>query len=190
MSRHVPRHERWSKLGPNEYRSGSAVVRYDKGAWWALVSYRRRDEAAAADAPAAWQDQSERLGPFTGRSADVGVVLDLMIHDLDLVLALVGAPVRAVEAVGVSVFGRHEDVANARLHFADGCVATLTASRANPMPRRCMHVWAPEGYARVDFAGRRLTLMQPSEDVRRHGLDPSRLEPSRSQAMMLLLPEE
>ena len=49
MSRHVPRHERWSKLGPNEYRSGSTVVRYDKGAWWALVSYRQRDEEASAD---------------------------------------------------------------------------------------------------------------------------------------------
>jgi hypothetical protein len=60
MSRHVPRHERWSKQGPNEYRSGSVVVRYDKGAWWALVSYRRRDEPAAE----VWHEQTERLGPF------------------------------------------------------------------------------------------------------------------------------
>jgi predicted dehydrogenase len=78
----------------------------------------------------------------------------------------------------VSLFGRHEDVANARLHFASGCVATLTASRASPAPQRCMQVWAPEGYARVDFARRRLTLVQPSEDLRRHGLDPGRLEPA------------
>ncbi len=63
MSRHVPRHERWSKHGPNEYRSGGVVVRYDKGAWWALVSYRQREEGEAADA-ALWHDQTERLGPF------------------------------------------------------------------------------------------------------------------------------
>jgi hypothetical protein len=64
MSRHIPRHERWSKLGPNEYRSGGPVVRYDKGAWWALVSYRQRDEHAPPDAPPVWHDQAERLGPF------------------------------------------------------------------------------------------------------------------------------
>jgi predicted dehydrogenase len=120
----------------------------------------------------------ERLGPFTGRSADIGAVLDLMIHDLDLLLALVRAPVRRVEAVGVSVFGRHEDVANARLHFANGCVATVTASRASPAPQRCMHVWAPEGYARADFARRHLTLVQPSQGLRREGLDPRRLGPA------------
>jgi predicted dehydrogenase len=120
----------------------------------------------------------ERLGPFTGRAADVGVVLDLMIHDLDLVLALVRAPVRRVEAIGVSLFGRHEDVANARLHFGNGCIATLNASRASPAPQRCMQVWAPEGYARVDFARRRLLLVQPSAELRRHGLDPDRLDPA------------
>ena len=64
MSRHVPRHERWSKLGPNEYRSGGSAVRYDKGAWWAQVSYRQREGGAGPDAAVVWQDQTERLGPF------------------------------------------------------------------------------------------------------------------------------
>jgi hypothetical protein len=59
MSRHVPRHERWSQLGPNEYRSGSIAVRYDKGAWWALVSYEQREDPAAP-----WRHEDERLGPF------------------------------------------------------------------------------------------------------------------------------
>jgi hypothetical protein len=60
MSRHIPRDERWSKLGPNEYRSGSLAVRYEKGAWWARVSYRQRDEQPSEE----WHEQSERLGPF------------------------------------------------------------------------------------------------------------------------------
>ncbi len=120
----------------------------------------------------------ERLGPYSGRSTDIGAVMDLMIHDLDLVLALVGAPVESVHAVGVTVFGRHEDVANARLVFANGCVANVTASRASVTPKRRMQVWAPEGYAGVDFARRHLTLVQPSAEVRRHGLDPRRLDPA------------
>jgi predicted dehydrogenase len=117
----------------------------------------------------------ERVGPYTGRSTDIGVVLDLMIHDLDLLLALTGAPARDVEAVGVSLFGGHEDVANARLRFADGCIADVTASRASAAPSRRMHVWAPEGYARVDFRQRRLFLAQPSEQMRRRGLGPADL---------------
>jgi predicted dehydrogenase len=120
----------------------------------------------------------ERLGPFTGRSADIGVVLDLMIHDLDLLLTLVQSPVTHVDALGVSLFGKHEDVANARLHFANGCVAELTASRASPAPSRRMQIWASEGYARIDFQKRRLSLVQPSEHLRRHGLDPGRLDPA------------
>jgi predicted dehydrogenase len=122
--------------------------------------------------------ECERLGPFTGRSTDTGVVLDLMIHDLDLLLSLVQAPVRSVEALGVAVFGGHEDIANARLHFANGCVANVTASRASPTPQREMRIWSPEGYASVDFAKRRLTLIQPSEALRRHGLDPAKLDPA------------
>jgi predicted dehydrogenase len=118
----------------------------------------------------------QRLGPFTGRSTDIGVVLDLMIHDLDLLLALVRGPVRHVEALGVSLFGGHEDVANARLHFANGCIADVTASRASPTPQRRMHAWAPEGFARLDFARRTLTFVQPSARLRRHGLDPRRLD--------------
>ncbi|MBV9125945.1 MAG: Gfo/Idh/MocA family oxidoreductase [Planctomycetes bacterium] len=114
--------------------------------------------------------ECQRLGPYSGRSTDIGAVLDLMIHDLDLLLALVQAPVRSVEALGVTLFGRHEDVANARLVFGNGCVANLTASRASAVPVRRMHVWAPEGYAGLDFAQRSLTLVQPSEQLRRHGL--------------------
>jgi predicted dehydrogenase len=113
----------------------------------------------------------ERMGPFSGRSTDIGVVLDLMIHDLDLLLTLVKAPVKEVEALGVSIFGGHEDVANARLTFANGCVATVTASRASPRPLRRMRVWAPEGFVGLDFSKRHLTLVQPSEELRTGNLN-------------------
>ena len=85
---------------------------------------------------------AERLSTFTFRSTDIGVVLDLMIHDLDLILAMVPAPVRSVAAVGVSVFGDHEDVANARIEFEDGTVANVTASRASYTAARKMRIWA------------------------------------------------
>jgi predicted dehydrogenase len=120
--------------------------------------------------------QAERVGPFTGRSTDIGVVLDLMIHDLDLLLNLVKAPVRSVEAIGVSIFGEHEDVANTRLHFVNGCVAEVTASRASPTAARQTHIWAAEGYARVDYGKRQLTLVQPGEQIREQGLDPRQLD--------------
>jgi predicted dehydrogenase len=118
----------------------------------------------------------ERLGPYTGRSTDIGVVHDLMIHDLDLLLALVKSPVTAVEAIGVSVFGGHEDVAHARLRFANGCLANVTASRVSAAPVRRMHIWAPEGYVGIDFQKRRLALTQPAPALQEHRRTPKRPE--------------
>jgi len=108
-----------------------------------------------------------RLSPFTGRSLDIGVVLDLMIHDIDMLLTLVAAPVREVSALGLSLLSPHEDMAQARLTFANGCVAHLSASRAHTAAVRQMDVWAPEGYVAADFHERRLTLVQPAGPLRR-----------------------
>jgi predicted dehydrogenase len=118
----------------------------------------------------------QRVGPYSGRSTDIGVVLDLMIHDLDLLLALVRSPVRRVEAVGASIFGGHEDIANARIHFDNGCIADLTASRVCPAPERHMRVWGPEGYAHLDFRQRALRFIQPSENLQGRRFDPRRLK--------------
>ena len=76
----------------------------------------------------------------------------MMIHDIDLLLALVAAPVAHVEALGISVLGGHEDVAQARVVFENGCQAQLAVSRLSPTPVRQMQVWAPEGFAAIDFA--------------------------------------
>lgn len=120
--------------------------------------------------------EAERHGPFTGRSVDIGAVLDLMIHDLDLLLALVGSPVKTVDAVGAAVFGGHEDMVNARLVFESGCVAHVTASRISARPKRRLRVWASEGYAGIDFVSRKLSLVQQSGELRQFGIRVDRMD--------------
>jgi predicted dehydrogenase len=93
-----------------------------------------------------------RISPMTFRSIDVGVVLDMMIHDLDIVAHLVGSPVKDVTAVGVRVVAEYEDIANARLTFANGCVANITASRLALKTERKMRLFSPTAYVTVDFA--------------------------------------
>lgn len=90
--------------------------------------------------------EARRLAPFQSRGTDVDVVLDLMIHDIDLVLSLVDSPLNSVQACGVSVLSDLVDIANARLEFANGCVASLTASRVNDEPIRKFHILEP-GYS-------------------------------------------
>ena len=86
--------------------------------------------------------ECHRLSPYPARSTDIGVVLDLMIHDLDVVLAFVKSPVTSVDAVGVPVLSKSEDIANARLRFANGCVANLTVSRVSPERMRKIRVFS------------------------------------------------
>ncbi|MGE5756839.1 MAG: Gfo/Idh/MocA family oxidoreductase [Planctomycetaceae bacterium] len=114
---------------------------------------------------------ADRLSTYTFRSTDIGVVLDLMIHDIDLILSLIPVPVLSVAAVGVSLFGGHEDIANARIAFEDGTVANLTASRASYQAVRKMRLWGAEGYVTLDFAAKHGTIVRPSEALRRGQLD-------------------
>jgi predicted dehydrogenase len=86
--------------------------------------------------------ETHRLSPYPARSTDIGVVLDLMIHDLDVVLAFVKSPVTSVDAVGIPVLSKNEDIANARLRFANGCVANLTVSRVSPERMRKIRVFS------------------------------------------------
>jgi len=103
--------------------------------------------------------EATRIAPFKQRGTDVSVVLDLMIHDLDLVLALVASPIESVDAVGAAVSSEHADIANARIRFANGAVATITASRIAARTERRMRVFAQDGYVAVDFANRRLSVV-------------------------------
>ncbi len=93
-----------------------------------------------------------RVSPMTFRSVDVGVVLDMMIHDLDVVLMLTGCEPSRVQASAVAVLGAAEDVCNARLEFPNGCVANITASRLALKTERKIRIVAEDGYASVDFA--------------------------------------
>ena len=99
-----------------------------------------------------------RLGTFAARSLDIDVVFDLMIHDLDVVLSLVGAEVDAIEAVGVPVLTGRVDIANARLRFANGCIANLTASRISRDRVRKIRFFQPAAYVSIDYAAQKLEL--------------------------------
>ena len=103
--------------------------------------------------------EATRIAPFKPRGTDVSVILDLMIHDLDLVLALVDSPIAHVDAVGAAVASAHEDIANARIRFDSGAVAAITASRISARTQRRMRIFAQDGYLGVDFANRQLTVI-------------------------------
>lgn len=95
--------------------------------------------------------EAHRLSPFSPRGMDVAVVLDLMIHDLDLVLALVNSQPQTVEAMGVAVISDQEDIANARIGFENGCVANLTASRISAKSMRKLRIFQKDSYLSLDF---------------------------------------
>lgn len=101
--------------------------------------------------------ESHRLSPFNPRANDVSVVLDLMIHDIDIILALVDSEVERIDASGTAVLTQGTDIANARLLFKNGCVANVTASRISMKMERKMRMFRPSSYVSVDFQNRVLT---------------------------------
>lgn len=103
---------------------------------------------------------SVRIAPFKPRGTDVNVILDLMIHDLDLILCLVDAPILSVDAAGSSVFSDSEDIANARIKFANGCVANLVASRISLKTERKMRIFERNHYVAVDFDRRAIRTVR------------------------------
>ncbi len=107
----------------------------------------------------------DRISPMTFRSLDVGVVMDMMIHDLDIVLMLADSELVKVDAAGVSVMGEHEDVANARLVFASGCVANLTASRLALKTERKLRLFSEEAYVSLDYQKRSGLVLRKSDNA-------------------------
>jgi len=95
--------------------------------------------------------ECHRLSSFPNRSLDVGAVLDIMIHDIDIVLGLVNSPLKRIDSVGVNVLTKFEDIANARLTFKNGCVANLTASRVSDEPMRKIRIFQEDTYISLDY---------------------------------------
>jgi predicted dehydrogenase len=104
--------------------------------------------------------ESHRLAPFKERGTDVNVVLDLMIHDIDLIQSLVGAPIESIDAVGASVFSSGLDIANARIRYAGGCVANTTASRVSMKMERKLRLFQDDAYVSIDLQQKVLTIVR------------------------------
>jgi len=114
--------------------------------------------------------ESARLAPFKQRGTDVNVVLDLMIHDIDLILSIVRSPVISVDAIGSSVFSGEIDIANARLRFANGCVANATASRVSLKTERKLRLFQDDAYISIDLQQKILTMIRKAEGVGADGM--------------------
>ena len=114
--------------------------------------------------------ESARLAPFKHRGTDVNVVLDLMIHDIDLILSIVRSPVVSVDAIGSSVFSNEIDIANARLRFANGCVANATASRVSLKTERRLRLFQDDAYVSVDLHQKVLTVIRKGVGVGSDGM--------------------
>jgi predicted dehydrogenase len=107
--------------------------------------------------------ESHRLGPYDPRVRDVGVVLDLMIHDIDIVLQLVKSPIASIDAVGVPILSAREDIANARIRFKNGCTANLTVSRVTPTRLRKIRIFQPSAYVSVDYIKQSMEIYRKEE---------------------------
>lgn len=124
-----------------------------------------------------------RLAAFSPRSLDIDVVLDLMIHDIDIVLSLVPAPVREVRAVGIPVLSERADIANARVEFEDGCVANFTASRVSFEKVRKLRFFQPHDYISVDYASQTGTMVS----LRMGRVEERKLEPANQEPLKVEL---
>ena len=126
--------------------------------------------------------EAHRLSPYPNRSTDIGVVLDLMIHDLEIILHLVRSPVQTIDAVGVPVMGHGEDIANARLRFENGCVANITSSRISPEQMRKIRVFQENAYLSLDYQNQSGEMhRRTAEGITREEVEIEREEPLKPQ---------
>jgi len=125
--------------------------------------------------------ESHRLTPFRGRGTEVDVVLDLMIHDLDIILSFVRCEVENIHAVGVPVLTEKIDIASARMQFANGCAANITASRISIEDQRRLRIFQPESYVAIDYAAKKVALyhriINPGSTHAKISAEPIKVEP-------------
>jgi len=118
--------------------------------------------------------ESNRLSPFPERSTDIDVVLDIMIHDIDIILSLVKSPVKKLDAVGIPVITSKIDIANTRLEFEAGCIANVTASRVSLKQERKLRIFQPEKYISLDYLAQALNVVELKHPERRYDFPNSR----------------
>ncbi len=109
--------------------------------------------------------ECDRISPFRFRSADVGVIFDLMIHDIDIILSLARSKPETIDACGVGVLGENEDICNARIVFENGCVANVTASRVSTKSLRKIRLFGRDSYITIDYAARQALLYRKSSKL-------------------------
>ncbi|HNV87071.1 MAG TPA: Gfo/Idh/MocA family oxidoreductase, partial [Candidatus Omnitrophota bacterium] len=123
-----------------------------------------------------------RLGPFTPRINDCGVVLDLMIHDIDIVLGLIRSEIESMDSVGISVLTPFEDIANVRLRFKNGCIADLTASRLTPERQRKIRIFQENAYISLDYGAQAAQIFRKEgASITRDDIDIQKEEPLRNE---------
>jgi len=109
--------------------------------------------------------ECNRISPYPFRSMDIGVVLDVMIHDIDIILSLAASPIRKLDAVGVNVIGDHEDICNARIIFENGCIANITASRLALKTERKVRVFSRQAYLSLDYFKKEGVIIQADGNI-------------------------
>jgi len=134
--------------------------------------------------------ESHRLAPFKFRSTDVGVVMDLMIHDLDIILELCHSSIKKVDAVGGSVLARSEDIANARIEFESGCVANVTASRVSFKSLRRTRIFSNDCFVSLDYEKKYALLAKKSPDLDLNRVDLSNIDPTRLDDLKRILMDD
>ncbi len=112
--------------------------------------------------------ESHRLSPFPERGTDVNVVLDLMIHDIDIILSLVNSKVKQIDAVGIPILTPHSDIANARIEFENGCKANLTASRVSKEKTRRTRIFLPNGTLSIDYLTQKVSFAKKADHLRKN----------------------
>jgi len=112
-----------------------------------------------------WFIESHRLGPFSGRGAEVDVVLDLMVHDIDIILSLVNSKVKELQAVGIPFITHYPDIANARIEFENGCTASLTASRISKEKVRKTQIFQSNGIFSIDYLSQKLSFSKKGDSL-------------------------
>ena len=128
--------------------------------------------------------ECQRLCPFSNRIQDVGVVLDMMIHDIDIVLSLVKSPIKSIDAVGIPVLTNNEDIANAHIVFENGCIANLTASRISEDKVRKLRIFEMDKYCSLDYAEQTITMAHKSNEEHKivcEDLDVQKADPLRKE---------